>query len=454
MKTRLLISHLAAAGLVLIAARSGIGLAPVVLIALAVSWIAADIAWRPLDRTFGRIAGWIKKLDTKNGGAKYPELDEIAGAIDDAADRFNASLSQLTTDKHTADQILNNMRDGVLLTDTSAKVVLANPAAGKIFRLPRDEFIGRPLIYSIHSQELNKLINQVIAEGEESEAEIEIFMPRERRLRAVALPVGPPGEITSVLTVFQDMTTRRRVEALRRDFVANVSHELKTPVAGISLLADSLIASIGHDEKSAGRFAAKLRNEAKLLAQLVSDLLDLSQLESPETKPIFTSVSLSKVVQSVVTGFTESAAAKGLSLRTELAADVPPVSGSEEQLRLMLRNLVENAVHYTPTGGDVLIKTSLVDRSAELEVSDTGIGIPAGDLKRVFERFYRIDKARSRETGGTGLGLSIVKHVVDNHKGQIDLESVVGVGSKFRVSLPLQSRPRVRPTKETPLPSL
>ncbi|MDP1809335.1 MAG: ATP-binding protein [Actinomycetota bacterium] len=439
MKRRLLITHIATALILLALARLAPGLNLLVIVALALltAWIIAGSAWDYVRGSLIELAGWIRNDDREQPPpAVSDDFADIIKAISSVRDRFRSGLAELVADTHRAGLILNNMRDGVILADPEGLVILANPAAGAIFRRPVEEFIGRPLVYAIHSHELDKLMNDVIAGGQEAEAEIDVLLPRQRRLRTVALPVVDENKLSAVLLVFQDITGRYRVDAVRRAFVANVSHELKTPVAGVNLLADSLLACVGVDDEAAKRFAAKLSGEAKLLSQLISDLLDLSQLEAPEVGAIFTPVAVSSVAKKVVIGFTEIAAAKGLSLRTELARGLPRISGNEDQIRLMLRNLIENAVHYTPTGGDILVKTVSANGGVALEVIDTGIGIPVADLGRVFERFYRVDKARSRETGGTGLGLSIVKHVVENHDGEIKISSTVGVGSTFTVYLP------------------
>ena len=442
MRTRIFLAHLGTALAVFLLWRllPGLNIFIAAAVVLVTTWIMWGLSWDPISQSISEIATWIKN---ENGREPPPLPSEFQGVIDAtraADERRDVALAELVADQHQSSLILSSMRDGVVLTTTDGIVTLANPAAAAIFRRPVDEFVGRPLIYSVHSRELDKLIAQVIDDGREAEAQIEVFLPRERRLRVLALPVYDGRRLTAVLTVFQDITGRHRVDAVRRAFVANVSHELKTPVAGINLLADSLLTSMEVNDNEAKRFAGKLAGEARLLSQLISDLLDLSQLEAPELRPIFAPVSLSSIARRAVVGFTETAAAKGLSLRTELARGLPKINANEDQLKLMLRNLIENAIHYTQTGGDVLVKTEAADGFVKLEVIDTGIGVPASDRRRVFERFYRVDKARSRETGGTGLGLSIVKHVVDNHEGKISLVSTVGVGSKFSVLLPMKIR--------------
>ncbi len=440
MRSKLLVTHIFAVFLVLVLARveTGLGFLPLLIFAILIGWLLGSIAWYLMDKPLNKIRAWIKMIpdDSAVFSEQDSDIADIAGALEAARDQFNNTLSELAADKQRAELILDNMRDGVLLIDSENQVVLANPAAEKIFERSRKDLISRPLIYTLHSKELDKLIHNVIEKGEEEEADINIFLPKERTLRVVALPVYDEKRLSAVLTVFQDITKRHRVDTVRRDFVANVSHELKTPVAGVNLLAESLQASVDIDNKAAKKFTSKLNREAKLLVQLVSDLLDLSQLEAPEMKPMFAPISLSATTKKIVTSFTEKAADKGLSLRTEMTRGLGKINGNSDQLKLMIRNLIENAIHYTPTGGDVLIRTEADGQFTVIEVVDTGIGIPADDLGRVFERFYRVDKARSRKTGGTGLGLSIVKHVVDNHGGKIELVSTIGLGSKFKVFLP------------------
>lgn len=442
MKTKLYVSYLLVAlvSALVGAIVSGDGVLVSLAIGAVLAVVGAAYASSLLTEIVDQTASGIRNLGTEARVSRdWPDpvtMRPVISAVKDADLRFKEIIAALTADKQTRDLILNNMRDGVLLTDTSMEVILANPAAAKIFRLSEDEIVKRQLVHAIPSQELDELIKQVIAEGVEAEAEIETFIPRERHVRAVALPVGDDNGLAGVLTVIHDVTAKQQVEAVRRDFVANVSHELKTPVSGVSLLAESILTGLENDPEEARAFAHKLQRETKRLAQLVRDLLDLSQLEAERMRPVSMQISLSEVVKEVVGDLAETAAAGGISLRTELQTNLAKTAGSDSQLGLMVRNLVDNAINYTPTGGDILITTGETDGFITLTVKDTGIGIPQSDRERVFERFYRVDKNRSRETGGTGLGLSIVKHVIDNHNGQLRLESTVGLGSKFTVLLP------------------
>jgi two-component system sensor histidine kinase SenX3 len=233
--------------------------------------------------------------------------------------------------------------------------------------------------------------------------------------------------------VVSDVTEARRLETVRRDFVANASHELKTPAASIQAAAETIGTAALDDPEVVPRFAAQLEREAVRLSRIVSDLLDLSRLETGSA--LDEEVALDAVVRDEAERFEGQAAEAGVELGVE-SATVPRVRGSARDLALMVRNLVDNAIRYTRPGGRVDVRLAPEDGQVVLTVTDTGIGIPGRELSRVFERFYRVDRARSRETGGTGLGLSIVRHVAENHGGTVGVRSELGRGSTFEVRLP------------------
>jgi two-component system, OmpR family, sensor histidine kinase SenX3 len=230
----------------------------------------------------------------------------------------------------------------------------------------------------------------------------------------------------------------QRVNKIRRDFVANVSHELKTPATSLRLLAESLEETIDEDPIQARLFAAQLKKETERLSHLITDLLDLARLESEERVENPVPVDVRSVLVSVLARMRRVARRKNITLQWKRfgRAAQYTVRGDETQLASMFTNLVDNAVKYTPSGGRVEVTGGFEGSEVVIRVSDTGIGIPEGKLPRIFERFYRVDKARSKETGGTGLGLSIVKHVAENHGGRVTVESTLGEGSTFTVYLP------------------
>ncbi len=315
------------------------------------------------------------------------------------------------------------MQDGVLLFDGGWRTVFANESLGRLLG-SRPEALAQLLPASLRGT-----VRLAAETGEPQTAEIEVGSPT-RSLRATATPAGADG---SVLVVIADVTEARRLDAVRRDFVANASHELKTPAASIQAAAETLLHVWQEDPAAVPRFAEQLDREAVRLSRIVADLLDLSRLESGSE--LQEHVRLDVLVREEGSRFEEAAIAAGLTMEVD-AARVPPVRGSGRDLSLLVRNLLDNAIRYTGSSGTVVASVSSENGSVVLRVSDTGSGIPSKELSRVFERFYRVDRARSRETGGTGLGLAIVRHVAENHGGTVTVESELGRGSAFEVRLP------------------
>jgi signal transduction histidine kinase len=327
-------------------------------------------------------------------------------------------------DRGSMERVLSSMREGVLLVDLDGRTAFANPAIEELLG-------GRPAtLDAVLPLGLRDAARRAMVERTPASAEVETGSPS-RWLRGAATPVGDDG---SVLLVVSDVTEARRLEAVRRDFVANASHELKTPAASIQAAAETIGTAAVDDPAVVPRFAAQLEREAVRLSRIVSDLLDLSRLESGSA--LDERVALDVVLRDEGERFEGSAAEAGVELSIR-AGSVPRVDGSARDLALMVRNLVDNAIRYTRPGGRVDVRLDPDDGHVVLSVADTGVGIPGRDLSRIFERFYRVDRARSRETGGTGLGLSIVKHVAENHGGSVTVRSELGVGSTFVVRLPV-----------------
>ena len=320
--------------------------------------------------------------------------------------------------------VLSSMQEGVLLLTRDGRTAFANPALADLLgALPASRDALLPL-------GLRHAAERAAVERTATTAEVEIDTPP-RWLRGTATPVGDDG---TVLLVLRDVTEPRRLDEVRRDFVANASHELKTPVASIQAAAETIGTAALDDPGVIPRFAGQLQREAGRLSRIVSDLLDLSRLEAGSERQ--DRVALEAVIRDELERFRGPAAEVGVTLEVDTPS-VPPVRGSARDLALLVRNLVDNAVRYTPPGGGVIIRLRAEDASIVLTVADTGVGIPSRDLGRVFERFYRVDRARSRETGGTGLGLSIVRHVAENHGGTVTVRSELGRGSTFDVRLPV-----------------
>lgn len=326
------------------------------------------------------------------------------------------------------EDVLASLQDAVLVVDDEARLRFLNSAALRLFDLRIEEVLGANLIEALPSFGLDSSMRAALREGKSSEQELQLYSPR---LREVFLRVAPvfsgAGARTGAVAIVQDLTELRRLERVRRDFVSNASHELRTPIATVRALAETL-ENAGGDPDAHARFLPPLVAEAERLSRLVSDLLDLARAEDAPTSP-FSATGLRPIVSNAVERLRDKAARRDIALEWNSDGDNPTIEGDAAALEQVAFNLLDNALSYTPSGGRVALQVGDDGQGAFLQVEDNGIGIPAEDLSRVFERFYRVDKARSRAEGGTGLGLAIVKHIVETHHGHVEVESVSGNGS-------------------------
>ena len=331
-----------------------------------------------------------------------------------------------TDPRPTSVEVIDALPVAVAVVDGSGLVVLANRRAVEL-GVVRDGWLLVP--------ELRELARDVRRTRSGREVEVEPSTSRLKRLpEAVRVRLVPVGEQGHVALLVEDITEVRRVEAVRRDFVANVSHELKTPVGAMALLSEALLDASG-DPVAVRRFAGRLQKEASRLARLVQELIDLSRLQGADPLPEASVVSVDRVVAEAVDRSRTTAGSRGIRIVRGGERGLT-VEGSEAQLVTALGNLIENAVHYSPDATQVAVASRCCDGAVEITVTDQGMGIADKDLERVFERFYRADPARSRATGGTGLGLAIVKHVATNHGGEVSVWSREGSGSTFTLRLP------------------
>ena len=377
-----------------------------------------------------------QRLPAKQGD----EIGGLSKSLNELAEKLNERFDRLKTEKAKADLILENMAEGILLLNERGEVVLTNPPVEQIFGVTGNEIFGKPVTYSIQSHELDRAIQESSMNHREVVDEIIMQSPF-KQLRIRIMPItNSPGE-DQTLVVIRDITRQEQVERLRKDFVANVSHELKTPLTGLKLISDTLLRSIDTDPASSRIFIKRLDKELSTLISLVRELIDLSKLESPQETAGNALVDMGEIVTEVCESFLQLAATGSLSLTHNIEEGVAHVFGDREQLFTLARNLVDNAIRYTPARGKISVNLDMFDGMVRLAVADNGIGLAKREIPRIFERFYRVDKARSRETGGTGLGLSLVKHIAENHNATVDVESALGIGSTFIVSFPVDRRP-------------
>jgi two-component system sensor histidine kinase SenX3 len=320
---------------------------------------------------------------------------------------------------------LDSVPDGVIVVDAEGREEFRNVAALRFRNARHAEAIAEHAV--------DQLIERA-RQGEVAERELPLFGPPREVLVLRALPLGDGRDAAGAVAIIHDVTDARRVESVRRDFVANVSHELKTPIGALGLLAETIVSA--DDVEVVRRLAEQLVRESDRLGRIVDDLLDLSLIEA-QAAPTREPTPVHVLVEEAVERLGPLALAGGIPLRTEAIDPGLLVSCDPTQLVSAITNLLDNAVKYSEEGQEIEVSVVSEDGQVALRVRDHGIGIPSKDLERVFERFYRVDRARSRATGGTGLGLSIVRHVAEAHGGDVTVESTEGEGSTFRLTIPL-----------------
>lgn len=368
------------------------------------------------------------------------EIGHLAQAFNRMTAELRRRMESMTKEHNEVRAILDSMVEGLVAVDRQERVTHMNGIAARLLQAPQHESLGKPIWEVSRVHTLVELVGEVVREEVYHSGEIRI--PQTAGHAVLEISAAPMrdgrGDLAGALVVMHDITELRRLESVRKDFVANVSHELKTPLAAIRALIETMLDDPAMDGGTRRRFLDKVLNQSNRLQSLVSDLLALSRIESEETALHMAPLDLRRPVEDSVRELAANARAKNITLAPEVPRDPLGAVADAEALRQVVDNLVDNAIKYTPEGGRVDVRLREEAGEAVLEVADTGIGIEPRDQERVFERFYRVDKARSRDLGGTGLGLSIVKHIARAHGGDVSLESVPAQGTTFRVHLPLK----------------
>lgn len=414
--------------------RRALGWSALVAFTLAVllSSVAAELLsrrMRTLVEAAGRMASGDLKVRVRLSGTD--EVSQLSAALDQLAQGFSSTVDQLSEERDRLGGILLGMQEGVLVLDPDGYVTLTNPALREMWLIGQDA-IGKTLLELLRNLELKQLMDRAYLATEPVSTVIEVggLKPRVLLVRAARLRTEQGG----VFAVFVDVTEMRRLESLRRDFVANVSHELRTPVAAICSATETLERA-REDASASQRFLPIIARNAQRLGQLVEDLLELSRIESRELKLHLEAIDLSVAVEHAVALFLERAEKRRLTLRQEVEPGGFWVTADRRALEHVLTNLIDNAVKYSSEGGTIRVWVEDGEGVTRLHVQDTGAGISAKHLPRLFERFYRVDPGRSRDLGGTGLGLAIVKHMTEAMKGSVTVQSTEGVGTTFTVAL-------------------
>jgi len=380
------------------------------------------------------------------------ELSDLAHALNETAARMDRSFRSLSGERNRSGAILRSMVEGVAVIDARERLVFFNRAFSEGLNLDPAQIEGRSVIEVVRNSDLLGLIRRALQGEEGLRTDMVVGIVQQRTFSVSAAPVqalevppatglapapAGPEKPSGAVVVLHDVTELRRLERVRQDFVANVSHEFKTPLTAIQGFAETLLAGALEDPEHNRRFLEIIRDHAARLAALTNDLLKLARIEAGQLEVDLGPVNLLEVIERCAETTLLKASQKQIALETDIPPGLPAVRGDASLLREVLQNLLDNAVQYTPAGGRIKVTATAGPREAVVSVEDTGVGIPLVDQERIFERFYRVDAARSRQAGGTGLGLSIAKHIVEVHGGHLRVDSEVGRGSKFSFSLSL-----------------
>lgn len=364
------------------------------------------------------------------------EIRELSHAINVLAISLKKQMNEIHENQQKLTGVLTNMVSGVMLINPNGRIALVNPAMEQIIGAKASDLTGKLHIEAGKNIGLSQLIARSLSQGIKIHDEVSIYFPKERILDAHFAPlIGVNGDINGVITVLHDITDIRRLEKIRSEFVANVSHELKTPVTSLKGFAETLLDGAMYDEELCRSFLQIIYDESDRLHRLIADILHLSKIEQHQLPLHPEILNIVDIINETVETLQEEVNKKDIEIKLPDSEELY-MEAEKDRIRQIILNLVANAITYTPEHGTIEIKVEEIDNKVKMIVKDTGIGIAKKDLPRIFERFYRVDKARSRNSGGTGLGLAIVKHLVESHHGSIEVQSREGKGTQFTITLP------------------
>jgi two-component system phosphate regulon sensor histidine kinase PhoR len=391
-------------------------------------WIAP---WREVERLVRQIGRGDQPRTFLIGSGK--EVQRVGVALEEVSSRQQQLDRQAARRASEQDAIFSAMQDGLLVLDSERRIALFNHTFQKLFGLD-EKSVGAPLLESIREASFGELISQTLRNREPTHGEITLG-ERHWHVSAEPMPHGN-GARAGVVVLFHDITALKRADEMRRDFVANVSHELRTPLSILRGYIETMLDDPKMPRGETARILEVMEQHSKRLGLLANDLLTLAQMESGSSSLQSNEIDLLRFLSDLVRDWRKKISAKGLEVVVDVSDDCSTIRADEERLREVYDNLLDNAVKYSDERGEIRLGAERRDGEIALSVSDSGVGISAEDLPRIFERFYRADKARSRQLGGTGLGLSIVKHIAQLHGGRVEADSKLGKGTTIRVILP------------------
>ena len=391
--------------------------------------VAVVTAWLTHRRMSRRLDAVARRLEREGADRTSPRSGTPISRLEHEVARAAERVTATEVARWRLAEVLATVAEGIVVCAEDGDVVFCNERASPYLQARHAEVLAE--------RALSELLEQAL-EGRPSSRTVELYGPPRRSLLVRAAPLQNGSATSGAVALIDDVTERRRLEAVRRDFVANLSHELKTPVGALALLAETLVGD--NDAEVNARLADRMLIEAQRVSRIIEDLLDLSRIESEES-PLRDSVPVHLVLAEASERVRAAADARRITLDIEEPSPQLLLWGERRQLVSAVGNLLENAVRYSGDGSVVEVRVDADGPHVDLVVRDYGIGIPARDLERIFERFYRVDPARARDTGGTGLGLAIVRHVAQNHHGEVLVQSQEGRGSTFTLRLPADAGP-------------
>ncbi len=370
------------------------------------------------------------------GDGSGDALEALGNSLNQTASRLDGTIRTLREERNLSSAILGSMVEGVAVVNGSERLVFANPGFSEILGIGGAPQSGSALVEIVRQSELVEAVRRVLHGEPRVEAEVVTGTLRQHFFAATVASVTA-GKTSGAVIVLHDITDLRKLERVRRDFVANVSHEFKTPLTAIQGFAETLLAGALDDAQNRGRFLEIIVEHSRRLARLTDDLLKLSKMDADRLELEISDTGVTEFVATCLETAQRRAGEKELEILVKVPEELPDMAADRRRLAEVLQNLLDNAIQYTLPGGKITLTASHIGREVVFTVSDTGIGIPKADQPRIFERFYRVDAARSREVGGTGLGLAIAKHLVEVHGGRLWVESEIGQGSEFHFSVPV-----------------
>ncbi|MCG8430710.1 MAG: cell wall metabolism sensor histidine kinase WalK [Candidatus Omnitrophica bacterium] len=392
---------------------------------------------REMIRSLEEIAGG--NLDRRVPSFPSGPLGRLSVSLHSLLRVMRERITRLEKENRQMETMLNSMIEGVIAVDKQTRIILVNPTVTSLFHIDDETVEGKLFLEVFRNTDIAELISSVLSGGKYRSDEITLTWPLQKVFQVSASPLFQEKTVSGCLLVIHDVTDIRKLERMRSDFVANVSHELKTPLTSIKGFVETLLEGALDDKENSIAFLRIIQNHTERLNHLINDLLSLSRVESKSIELEVVDIPLKEMLNSVLAGFRAKIRKKSIAVEVTVS-ETRVIRADRDNLEQVLINLIDNAIKFNREKGTLIISCTPLDTQVKIAVEDTGSGIPAKDLPRIFERFYRVDKARSRALGGTGLGLSIVKHIIDLHGGTVGVESTEGIGTQVWFTLPIEEK--------------